>query len=439
MGNVIFCPQIHQDGIDCVSGAGFVVMRHPPLLETFNLDKKPELKKEEHYAKPSGPPDEIKDLAYYGFDYRFTKPVVEEEETKASTDKASSTTDADTSSKEFNFTTRLYHTKSNTMIAQDNVRKFRLHGKLFDDVVNCCQDIVQQELRDFYRYDVVTIPVSSQNSSVSGSDATPPIQAYVSPDLAETLSKEESIKEPQHASILQEKPILVIICGKGKSRAGVLSAKQLVVSGVESGSAVYHILQAEEQKMSVILLDPNAWGESRGMEVVNHSLTYLFGSGETSTDTRIPTASAGLSKRPLYILAHSAAGGYLTRYLSQGVARETLLRQINRVVFTDSTHNLQWYKNKNNNDDDDDDRERLWDYLQSSKCLYIRNNSAPRTFGTHHGKQAGEKHEGDHWWHHRFGKIPTVWAGTPEHSLMCWTARHVIWKFFTENERIEAS
>ncbi|KAL3943250.1 MAG: hypothetical protein SGBAC_002695 [Bacillariaceae sp.] len=372
------------------------------------------------------PSDTTKELASYGFDFRFTEPV-SEQETKAITGKTSS--DVQTSPNEFNFSTRLYHTQSDTMITPDNFQKFGLHGKLFDDVSSCCQDIVQQELQDFYRYEMISIPISSQ-SAASGGDATPPIQAIVSPDLAETLWKDQTLEPQNHASI-QEKPILMILCGKGKSRAGVLSVKQLVLSGVESGSAVYHILQAEEQKMSVILLDPNAWGESRGMEVVNHSLTYFFG-GETTTrtkeeGTRRTPALAGLSKRPLYILAHSAAGGYLARYLSQGFARETLLRQINRVAFTDSTHNLQWYKK---------DNERLWDYLQSSNCLYIRNNSAPRTFGSHRDKQAGEKHEGDHWWHHRFGTIPTVWAGTPEHSLMCWTARHVIWKFFSEKDTV---
>ncbi|CAJ1931085.1 unnamed protein product [Cylindrotheca closterium] len=426
MGNALFCPQLHQDGIDCVSGAGFVFMRHPPLLETFNLDDLDAHGVQGTLATKGSRvdvPSRKKDLAHYGFDYRFTDPTYEKEARTWTGKKSSTDTDV-SSSNEFDFTTRLYHTKSNDMITKDNFRKFRLHGKLFDDVTDCCQEIVQQGLQDVYRYDVVTIPVSSQ-SSVSGGDATPPIQAFVSPDLAERLSIDEDV-EPRKASTKEEKPVLLIICGKGQSRAGVLSTKQLVLSGLESGSAVYHILQAEEQQMSVIILDPNAWGERRGMDVVNHSLTYFF--GETTTDTKEGTrisASARLSKCPLYIIAHSAAGGYLTRYLSQGVARETLLRQINRVAFTDSTHNLQWY-NKD---------QRLWVYLQSSKCLYIRNNSAPRPFGNHHAKKAGEKHEGDHWWHHRFGNIPTVWAGTPEHSLMCWTARHVIWDFFTEKTK----
>lgn len=426
MGNVMFCPQLNQAGIDYVSGTAAVgagvifTPRRAPLLETYkSKDSQGQQKDGVRFELPP----ETKDLAHYGFDYRFTDETTREE--------------GGTSSKEFNFTTRLYHTKSNTMITRENFRKFGLHGKLLERVSDCCQDIVQQELQDFYRYNVVKIPASSHKTAsaatASGSDATkPPIQAFVSPDLtAETLSQDQqSYSEPQHAP-MQEKPILLMLCGKGESRAGVLSTKQLVLSGIESGSAVFHILQAQEEEMSVILLDPNAWGENRGMEVINHSLSHLFGGGEETaaavaerTKTGIPAIPGLQSKRPLYVLAHSASGGYLTRYLSQGVARETLLPRIRRIVFTDSTHNLQWYKSD----------PQLWKFLQSDKCLYIRNNSAPRAFGNHHGKRGGERHEGDHWWHHRFGSIPTVWAGTPEHSLMCWTARHVIWKFFTEGK-----
>lgn len=431
----MFCPQLHYEaGIDCVhgSGTGIIVIQHTALLETYkglNEIREQEKDGKELMTKKDGKsvqfnlPSETKDLAYYGFDYRFTDATTTTSTNKRDERKVSGGQDGnsngETQPQEFSFTTRLYHTKSDTMITLDNFRKFGLHGKLFDQVSGCCQDIVQQELRDFYRYDVVTIPTSSH---VKGGEGSPPIQAFVSPDLAETLSKDPQT-EPQH-SPLQQKPILLIMCGKGTSRAGVLSTKQLLLSGMEAGSGVYHILQAYEQEMSVILLDPNAWGENKGMEVVYHSLTYLFGGETDAVEGPAITASAGLSRRPLYILAHSASGGYLTRYLSQGVAREILLNQIRRIAFTDSTHNLQWYKSDT----------RLWDYLQSQKCLYIRNNSAPLAFGSHHDKRAGEKHEGDHWWHHRFGSIPTVWAGTPKHSLMCWTARHVIWNFFTAEE-----
>lgn len=138
MGNVLFCPRLHQAGIDCVSGAGFVVMRHPPLLETFHLGKSE--MNEAHATKPQvnvdlPPSDTTKDLACYGFGFRFTEPV-SEQETKASTGKTSS--DVQTSPNEFNFATRLYHTESDTMITPDNFRKFGLHGKVFDDVSSCC-------------------------------------------------------------------------------------------------------------------------------------------------------------------------------------------------------------------------------------------------------------------------------------------------------------
>lgn len=129
-----------------------------------------------------------------------------------------------------------------------------------------------------------------------------------------------------------------------------------------------------------------------------------------------------------YVLAHSAAGGYLVRYLLLGPARRALLQSIHAIAFTDSTHRIQWCR---------EDPE-LFEFLQSPSCLYIRNNTARSSFGKDDNTAAavgrpGDEAEVDHWWRLRFGNLRIVWAGTREHSRVCWVAREVIWQFFDEN------
>jgi hypothetical protein len=55
-----------------------------------------------------------------------------------------------------------------------------------------------------------------------------------------------------------DRPTLIIMAGKGKSRAGILSVKHLLMSGMEVGSASYHIEQALSRNWNVVCLDPNA-------------------------------------------------------------------------------------------------------------------------------------------------------------------------------------
>jgi hypothetical protein len=146
------------------------------------------------------------------------------------------------------------------------------------------------------------------------------------------------------------------------------------------------------------------------MDTVERSLTHLFGSWKKNA--------------PLYVLAHSAAGGYLVRYLLLGPARKTLLENICALVFTDSTHNLPWAR----------EDPAVFHFLQSKCCLYIRNTKvhASDTFGNNKDRKLGEEFERDIWWRRRFGELRTVWAGTTEHSLICWVARNIVWGFLDD-------
>eukprot|EP00980_Cylindrotheca_fusiformis_P017771 scaffold5605_cov128-Cylindrotheca_fusiformis.AAC.12 len=345
-------------------------------------------------------------LAFFGFEYRHIHCPNHGAATRSASAAHSHCCDRDCLLFCRDCTTRLFHLESNTMIDETNCKQLLRCGKLFDNVSQCCQDIAQQQLQDQFNLHVVTIMEGSKDSGEG------PIQALVSPDLAESNLT---------ASLHVSKPIFLLIGGKGKSRAGVLSVKQLLVSGIEKGSAIFHVVQAAKRGYSIIILDPNARGETRGKSTIDRSLSYFF---HDSIKENMITSS--ISKRPLYVMAHSAAGGFLARYLNEGHAPNAVMQRIFRLVFTDSTHNIQWFK----------DNPPLLRFLQSSRCLYIRNTSEnpSDTFSSHRNKKAGEPHEGNVWWHRRFGNLPTVWAGTPEHSLMCWVARYVIWDFFVELE-----
>jgi len=45
----------------------------------------------------------------------------------------------------------------------------------------------------------------------------------------------------------------------------------------------------------------------------------------------------------------------------------------------------------------------------------------------------------DQFWEHRFGKIKTLWAGTPDHSLSNYAGRNAIWGHFDEHTSEEAA
>lgn len=283
--------------------------------------------------------------------------------------------------------TRLFHKTTRTMISSDNRRTFISDGNFFDEVVQCCQQVAQERIQSVYGLEWMEL------FRIDGES----IYALASPNY---------IKKPASSN-----PILMVFTGKGKSRAGILSVRELLISGLERGSAMYHIHQAIKRKWNVVVLDPNARGKMEGSRLIRQSLDHLDWSGHA----------------PVYILSHSAAGGYLVHYLLEGEHRLELLPRIQGLVFTDSTHSIQWTK---------DDRP-VYDLLESPKVLYIRNCSEnpSDTFANHKNKKAGEHHEGNHWWIRRFGSIQTVWAGTTDHAAMCWVARKVVWEFFDKRNK----
>jgi hypothetical protein len=179
---------------------------------------------------------------------------------------------------------------------------------------------------------------------------------------------------------------------------------------------LFYITQSLSFGYNVVLLDPNAWGPDYGKDTIEISLNAMF------QTHMIPNTTNNIR-----ILAHSAGGGYLVRYLLNHPGFQD---QCRKIVFTDSTHNVQWAKHKH---------PPLYEYLQSpSVCLYVRNNSENMTdtFSKHKHCAAGEVCHGDRFWKQRFGDIPTVWAGTTDHSRMCYEARNIIWDFLRSEDGI---
>jgi hypothetical protein len=335
----------------------------------------------------------------------------------------------------FKCATRLFHLKSGTMITSEN-RKTYIPDRspLFDVVAAASQEIVQDRIIQEHSMKFITIC----NDPALGDE---PVQALVSHDSQVVNSNYITHHRDDHPPHLSTSgttgttsssasaataaggATLLIITGKGKSRAGVMSVKHVVESGIEVGSALYHLVEAKKRRNAmmfdtILLLDPNARGVQNNMDTLDRSLTFLFSSSSPPAQVR----------RPLYILAHSASGGFLTRYLLLGQARHEMLNDICALVFTDSTHRIPWAR----------DDASVLELLQSSKCLYIRNNALGGSGGNNNSNQAlaGEKVViTDIWWRHRFGPIETVWGGTSDHSLLCWSARLVIWNFFDEKRK----
>jgi hypothetical protein len=303
-------------------------------------------------------------------------------------------------------TTRLFH--CNDPITVENRKQYISDGHLFDQVSDVCQEKVQERLVNDHRLKFVTL--HQDNDDETSKSKRRIIQALVNENYDDDEMDNPVVED-------DDRPTLIIMTGKGKSRAGILSVKHLLISGMEVGSASYHIDQALSRNWHVVCLDPNAWGTHHGMEVLEKSLDQLL----------LLDNDGGAARKtgPVAILAHSAAGGYLVRYLLSGTLHLELFQRLQCIAFTDSTHRVAWARND----------PQLYQFLQSKKCLYIRNNSLGSEFPhvAHKQPKAGDDCKVDTWWRARFGSLRTVWAGTSDHSLVCWMARNVVWEFFNAN------
>lgn len=292
--------------------------------------------------------------------------------------------------------TCLFHIQSNTKISPDNLNRFIAHGKMYDEVARLCQEYAQEMIRDECDLEWTTLCDDESKGSK--------VRALVDKDLAEGTG-----------------PVLLVATGKGKVKAGVFSRHHLLTGGVERSTAIMMVREAKKRKMRVAIIDPNARGEREGMNTFRLSLGALFGheaSAEVCSDPKTSMYfNPHLHISPLYILAFSAAGGQMVRYLMEEA--HSMLPRIASIAFTDSTHNIQWAR----------EHDSLTRFLESPMCVYVRssrvrNDDNETIFG------AGESAQTDSHWIRRFGDIRTVWAGTAEHALSNFAAHHHIWEHF---------
>ena len=291
--------------------------------------------------------------------------------------------------------TKLFHLETNTPVTAENRKQFIADGRMYDEISRCCQDIAHERaMREGDLEWINIVPADEKN---------PSIRALVSKGYRE----------------LPTKPILLLVTGKGMVQAGIFSRQHMMTTGFEPSTAIYQIIEAKKRGWSVVLLDPNARGEKMAIRTIEQSMASMFDFVEQQ--------ESSICKVPLYIQAHSASGAHVVRYLMD--KWHLYLQHIQGFVFTDSTHNIQWCRTK--------DLPDLRNFLESPACIYFRSSNPSRDDGWEDHCPGQDCIVSDEYWVRRFGKIKTCWAGTTEHSLSDWHARHFIWNHFDSRSKCQ--
>ena len=329
-------------------------------------------------------------------------------------------------------TTRLYHTPSNTAITNENRRKFIADGKMYDALADLCQSAAQEIMAEACDLVWVTVcdgkggglsarRLDEQSSNLSSDSKS--VRDWPRDDEGNII-----VREPIRALVgrcksgnvngNQTNDTFLVSTGKGKVSAGIFSRQHLLTTGLEPSTALPLLREARSRGMNCVVIDPNARGDCVGMETFQESVRSLF---QQECSAEVEDAIIPANDGHIYVLAHSAAGGQLVRYLLDK-NQSALLPRIRSITFTDSTHSVQWLKK----------HPHLASFIQSSKALYVRSANPMRDDGWETAAP-GDECDKDHFWSHRFGQIKTVWAGTTDHSLTNWAARAPIWEHFDKS------
>ena len=356
------------------------------------------------------------------------------------------------------------------MITPSNRKQFIADGPHYDLIANIAQEVAQSIMCSEFNLQWVTVcsdPNLGPKNVRAMVDADHPLlleegenKAALQEILLDGTAREEKKDGCERIADNKTKATLLIATGRGKVRAGIFSRQHLLTAGIEIGTAWHFIREARLRRgWGVAIIDPNARGEGVGYDTFKRSVSKLFllvddvssnnnnnmSSDDESTKPMSPqqsvnSLSTSAQSSSLYILAHSAGGGQLVRHLRED---STLLPSIKAVAFTDSSHNVQWCKNQ----------PTLMEFLQTKNCVYVRSNDVRSSQScvrvSSRGKEiqcsdkscscvtqaSGIEVSTDHFWEHRFGKIKTLWAGTPDHSLSNYAGRDAIWGHFDEHTK----
>ncbi|KAL7539835.1 hypothetical protein ACHAXR_009652 [Thalassiosira sp. AJA248-18] len=340
-----------------------------------------------------------------------------------------------------NCVTRLYHIPSNTAVTKDNRRTFVADGKMYDAIADLCQAAAQEIMAQ--TCDLVWVTMCDGKGGGRNVQYQQVSQSKPRSNSIEEWPRDENgnivIQEPIRALVgrqprgidaKQPHDTFLVATGKGKVRAGIFSREHLLTTGLEPSTALPLLREAQDRGMNCVVIDPNARGDRHGMDTFELSIRSLFegrnvleeeevSEEEEDDDSETRAIIPADVNGPIYVLAHSAAGGQLVRYLLDQQKGAPLLSRIRCITFTDSTHSVQWLKS----------HPHISSLIQSSKALYVR-SANPMRDDDWERASPGDECPKDHFWSHRFGEIKTVWAGTTEHSLSNWTAQKPIWDHF---------
>jgi len=408
--------------------------------------------------------------------------------------------------------TKLHHTLSNTIITNQNRQSFIADGEMYDKVATLCQEYAQQFMiqqshgqlkylqignatllvsdwddngndngnddRDEHDNDCDTFVIATGSgkvragifsrlhlitTSIEASTALPFVQR-----VYEYNNDNHNDKALSSTSTLSTSTIQGEVQRQSKMKIILLDPNARNVIG-EHGQQQHHGSEQHQQTkctmddfeecMNVLFLNSNNLNLNHNKENNNWSNNNNDNVNVNNVNNR-----NNQEKGSIYILAHSASGGQLARYFMTDSGKRFIhARNIQSIVFTDSTHNIQWFRHhrqqQQHRHDDDDDNDTHLDFLlnlfQSSKSIYIRskgqeqeqnNNRTCATKGSH-----GDRHTSnrssianntaaatptpitmnvDQFWKHRFGTIKTLWGGTNDHSIMNYYAYDLIWDHF---------
>jgi len=333
--------------------------------------------------------------------------------------------------------TWLVYSASKTLITKQNRLRYIADGDMYEVIVRLCQEYAQELImteaslhwvsvcEDRQKGNPIRILVDQDfpihyeecNGDCDGVDGDGGDVAHGS--MHNNIEAPRTLEYDNENTVKTTGETFLITTGKGKVRAGIFSRQHLLVSSIEASTALPMVRDAKRRNMRIAILDPNARGDRYGMATYEQSMRVLFGSTATLSSTN-DADNAG----PINILAHSASGAQLTRYLQTEGSH--LLTRIQSIAFTDSNHSIQWLK----------DHSQILSFFESSATIYIRSSNEDRDDGWECHKTGDLVDTArDENWTHRFGQTLTIWAGTTDHSLTNFTSHSHIWAHFDRHRK----
>lgn len=313
--------------------------------------------------------------------------------------------------------TRLKHIASENFITKENRLRYISDGPMYEVITRLCQEYAQELMMKEATLHWVSVceDITKGNPIRILVDQDYPVFAEECHGLSHgsthhTAKEQDDISKNGEGVERSGLETFLITTGKGKVRAGVFSRQHLLISSIESSTALPMVRDAKSRNMNIAILDPNARGDRVGMATYEQSMRVLFGNKDKTNTVNIGD---------VYILAHSASGSQLTRYLQTN--GEHILPRIKAIAFTDSNHSIQWLKNHSH----------ISSFFESDSTIYVRSSNEYRDEDWKSRKPGDVVNiDKDENWLHRFGRTFTIEAGTSDHSLINFTSHHHIWKHF---------